>query len=82
MRHHHKESHLLQHHVGIDIDEGITTQFYTTGRIFLNGKLVDSRTVVRGVVFREISSIGSQLHSQHLGNTELQVEVGEDVPGG
>ena len=82
MRHHHEEAHTLQHHVGIDIDEGIATEFDTTGLVLLNGKLIDGRTEVGGIVLREESSVGSEFYTQHFGNLELQIEVREEVPVG
>lgn len=48
----------------------------------LDGKLVDHRAEVGRIVFREISHVGTQLDAQHLRYLELQIEVGEEVPGG
>ena len=82
MTHHQIEPHLLQFKVGIDIDEGIASQLHTAGGILLNGELVDGGAVVGSIVLREDEGIGTKLYIQHPGNTELQEEVGEEVPGG
>ena len=80
MAHHHEETHLFQHHICIDIDEGIAAQFDAAVGILLYGKLADGRAVVGSVVFAEPRGVGTEFDTEHLGYFELQVEVREDVP--
>ena len=82
MRHHDEEPHALQLHVRIDVDERISAQLNAAVGCPLDGKLVDHRAEVGRIVFREISHVGTQLDAQHLSYLELQIEVGEEVPGG
>ena len=77
--HNEEEPTTFQHQIGIDIDEGVFAEFYLALRVLLYGKLVDKRTEIGGIVFREISGIGTQFHTEYAGNLKLQVEVGEDV---
>ena len=73
--HHDEEAHTLQHEIGIGVDEGIAAQLNAAGFVLLNGKLVERRAEVRGVVFAEPDGIGSQLYAKHLRDLEFQVEV-------
>ena len=82
MSHHQEEAHLLQHHVRIDIDKGISAEFDAACGILLHGKLADERAEVGSVVLAEPGGVGTQFHTEHFGNLEFQIEVGEDIPRG
>ena len=59
MRHHHEEPDTLQHHIRIDIEEGIASQFDLARFILLNSKLIDARTEIGRIVFGEECGVGS-----------------------
>ena len=62
-----------------DVDPGIATQLDAAVGILLYGKLVELRAEVGRIVLGEPGGVGSQFDTQHAGNLELQVEVGEEV---
>ena len=68
-------------HVGIDVNERIATNLLTTVFILLNGKLSQLWQIVRGFILGEERHTATQLHTQHTGYLELQIEVGEEIEG-
>ena len=66
---------MLDVKVGIDVHNGIVADFHTRILCILNGKLLDGRRIVGCIITGEITKVASQLHVQHLGDAELEVEV-------
>ena len=77
--HHDEEACMLQVQVGIDVDEREIAQLLAAVGVLLNGKLVQLGQEVGRVILAEPRARGAQLHAQHAGHHELQIQVGEYV---
>ena len=70
---------VLEMQVGIYVDDGVFTYCHACVAGILHGKHARCPEVVGCVVASEEPYVATQLHTQYLGNTELEVQVGVDV---